>query len=77
MHLLLITIVPMIISTATAPMPNIPLITIPYDSTFRDAANLMNVKKKRKLLVVNDTKVTGIITTTDLVNYLSGLTSIA
>jgi CBS domain-containing protein len=54
-----------------------PLITIPFDSTFRDAVDLMNVKKIRKLLVVNDTKVTGIITTTDLVNYLSGLTSVA
>lgn len=54
-----------------------PIISITPDSTFQDAAILMNQKKIRKLLVIDNGKVVGIITTTDLVNYLSGLTSLA
>jgi len=54
-----------------------PIISITSDSTFQDAASLMNLKKIRKLLVMDNGKVVGIITTTDLVNYLSGLTSLA
>lgn len=54
-----------------------PIISITSDSTFQDAASLMNFKKIRKLLVMDNGKVVGIVTTTDLVNYLSGLTSMA
>ncbi len=46
-----------------------PLITITSDSPFRNAADLMNSRKIRKLPVVDDEQVVGIITVTDLVNH--------
>lgn len=46
-----------------------PLITITSDSSFWDAANLMNSRKIRKLLVIDDEEVLGIITVTDLMNH--------
>ncbi|NMI81914.1 MAG: CBS domain-containing protein [Candidatus Nitrosopumilus sp. MTA1] len=46
-----------------------PLITIPSDSNFWNAADLMNSNKIRKLPVVDDTQVVGIITVTDLINH--------
>ncbi len=46
-----------------------PLITITSDSPFWNAADLMNSRKIRKLLVVDDEQVVGIITVTDLMNH--------
>lgn len=46
-----------------------PLITITSYSHFWNAADLMNSRKIRKLLVVDDVQVVGIITVTDLINY--------
>ncbi|MCH8916288.1 MAG: CBS domain-containing protein [Thaumarchaeota archaeon] len=46
-----------------------PLITITSDSHFGNAADLMNSRKIRKLLVVDDEQVVGIITITDLINH--------
>ena len=50
-----------------------PLVTINLNESILSAANLMSSKKIRKLAVVEDEKVIGIITSTDLVNQL-GLT---
>ncbi len=46
-----------------------PLITITSYSHFWNAADLMNSRKIRKLLVVDDDQAVGIITVTDLINY--------
>lgn len=48
-----------------------PLETINSNEFILVAANLMSSKKIRKLAVVNDDKVIGIITSTDLVNQLA------
>ena len=48
-----------------------PLETINSKESILVAANLMSSKKIRKLAVVNDDKVIGIITSTDLVNQLA------
>jgi CBS domain-containing protein len=48
-----------------------PLETINSNESILVAANLMSSKKIRKLAVVNDDKVIGIITSTDLVNQLA------
>ena len=48
-----------------------PLITINSDESIMSAANLMTTKKIRKLAVVNDGTIVGIITSTDLVSQLS------
>ena len=48
-----------------------PLVTIDSDETILAAAKLMTTKKIRKLAVVNDQKVIGIITSTDLVSQLA------
>ncbi len=47
-----------------------PLVTIDSNESILDAANLMSSKKIRKLPVIEDEKVIGIITSTDLVNQL-------
>ena len=47
-----------------------PLVTINSNESILAAANLMSSKKIRKLAVVEDEKVIGIITSTDLVNQL-------
>ena len=47
-----------------------PLVTINLNESILSAANLMSSKKIRKLAVVEDEKVIGIITSTDLVNQL-------
>ena len=47
-----------------------PLITINSNDSILDAAKLMVDKKIRKLGVIEDGKIVGIITTTDLVNQL-------
>jgi CBS domain-containing protein len=46
-----------------------PLITIPSNSQFWIGADLMNSRKIKRLVVVDDEKVVGIITVTDLVNH--------
>ena len=48
-----------------------PLITINPDESILAAADLMSSKKIRKVAVVEDDKVIGIITSTDLVNQLA------
>jgi len=48
-----------------------PLQTIKSDDSILDAANLMSSKKIRKLVVTENGKVVGIITSTDLVNQLA------
>jgi CBS domain-containing protein len=47
-----------------------PLITITSDSPFSIGADLMNSRKIRRLVVVDDEQVVGIITVTDLVDHL-------
>jgi len=48
-----------------------PLQTIDYNESIVTAAQIMSTKKIRKLVVVNDDKVVGIITSTDIVNQLA------
>ncbi len=48
-----------------------PLATINLDESILVAANMMSSKKFRKLAVVENEKVIGIITSTDLVNQLA------
>ena len=48
-----------------------PLVTIDSNETILAAAKLMTSKKIRKLAVVEDSKVIGIITSTDLVSRLA------
>jgi len=48
-----------------------PLATINLNESILDAANMMSSKKIRKLAVVENEKVIGIITSTDLVNQLA------
>jgi len=48
-----------------------PLVTINSNESILVAANLMSSKKIRKLAVVEDEKIVGIITSTDLVNQLA------
>lgn len=48
-----------------------PLQTINSNESILAAANIMSTKKIRKLVVVEESKVVGIITSTDLVNQLA------
>lgn len=48
-----------------------PLITIPGSETLKSAAVAMSTKKIRKLVVVDDGEIVGIITSTDLVSEFS------
>ena len=48
-----------------------PLFSIDSDESVRIAADLMHERKIRKLPVIDDEKVVGIITATDIVNLLS------
>ena len=48
-----------------------PLVTIDSNATILTAAKLMTDKKIRKLAVIEDSKVIGIITSTDLVSRLA------
>ncbi|MFB5630531.1 MAG: CBS domain-containing protein [Nitrosopumilaceae archaeon] len=48
-----------------------PLVTINSNESILAAANLLSSKKIRKLAVVDDKKVVGIITSTDLVNQIA------
>jgi len=53
-----------------------PLQTINSNESILVAANLMSTKKIRKLVVVEDGKVVGIITSTDLVNQLAKMKNV-
>ena len=48
-----------------------PLITVSANDSIKSAADLMSSKKIRKLAVVEDSKVIGIITSSDLVTQLA------
>lgn len=48
-----------------------PLLSINSDESVRNAADLMFERRVRKLPVLNDDKVVGIITATDIVNLLA------
>lgn len=58
------------IDTPVRRVMSFPLITITSDSTFRDAADLMSLKKIRKLVVVDKNKMVGIITATDIIEHI-------
>ena len=53
-----------------------PLQTINSNESILVAADLMSTKKIRKLVAINDGKVVGIITSTDLVNQLAKMKNI-
>ena len=57
------------IDTPVRRVMSTPLITITSDSPFWVGADLMNSRKIKRLVVVDDKKVVGIITITDLVNH--------
>lgn len=50
-----------------------PLVTINSNESILSAANLMSTKKIRKLAVIDDGKIVGIVTSTDLVNKFAAL----
>jgi CBS domain-containing protein len=57
------------IDTPVRRVMSTPLITITSDSSFQIGSDLMNSRKIKRLVVVDDEKVVGIITITDLVNH--------
>lgn len=57
--------------TPVGKVASMPLQTIGSNESILDAAKQMSSKKIRKLVVVENTKVIGIITSTDLTNQLS------
>ena len=57
--------------TPVGKVASMPLQTIGSNESILDAAKQMSSKKIRKLVVVENTKVVGIITSTDLTNQLS------
>jgi len=59
------------IDTPIEKVASYPLVTINSNESIISAANLMSSKKIRKLAVVEDSKITGIITSTDLVNQIA------
>jgi CBS domain-containing protein len=59
------------LETPVGKIASMPLQTIGPNESILDAARKMSSKKIRKLVVVEDVKVIGIITSTDLVNRLS------
>ena len=58
-------------NTPVEKVASFPLLTINSTDSILDAAKVMSDKKIRKLAVVEEGKVVGIITKTDLVNQLS------
>jgi len=66
-----ITVQKLPLDTPIDKVASYPLATINLNESILVAANLMSSKKIRKLAVVNDDKVIGIITSTDLVNQLA------
>lgn len=61
------------LDTPVGKITSTPLQTIGPNESILDAAKQMSTKKIRKLAVVEDTKVVGIITSSDLVNQLSAI----
>ena len=59
------------LDTPVGKIASTPLQTIDPNESILDAAKQMSSKKIRKLAVVEDTKIVGIITSSDLVNQLS------
>ena len=59
------------LDTSVENIASFPLMTIDSSDSILNAAKTMSEKKIRKLAVVEDGKVVGIITSTDLVNQLS------
>ena len=59
------------ITTPIKQIMSSPLISINSDETIRTAADLMHARGIRKLPVIDDDKVVGIITSTDIVNLLA------
>ena len=59
------------ISSPVKQIMSSPVLTVNYDETVRTAADLMHEKGVRKLPVIQDDKVVGIITATDIVNLLA------
>jgi len=59
------------LETPVEKIATFPLLTISFDNSLLDAAKLMSEKKIRKLAVVENGKIVGIITSTDLVNKLA------
>jgi len=59
------------ITTPIKQIMSSPLISINSDETVRTAADLMHARGIRKLPVIDDDKVVGIITSTDIVNLLA------
>ncbi len=59
------------LDTAIDKVASYPLATINLNESILDAANMMSSKKIRKLAVIENEKVIGIITSTDLVNQLA------
>ena len=59
------------LDTAVDKIASFPLLTINSTDSILDTAKVMSDKKIRKLAVVEEGKVVGIITSTDLVNQLS------
>jgi len=57
--------------TSVEKVASFPLVTIPQNDSIIAAASLMSSKKIRKLAVVEDGNVIGIITSTDLVTQLA------
>ncbi|MDH5415977.1 MAG: CBS domain-containing protein [Nitrosopumilus sp.] len=59
------------ISTPIKQIMSSPLLSINSDESVRNAADLMHEREVRKLPVISDDKVVGIITATDIVNLLA------
>ena len=59
------------ITTPVKQIMSFPLLSIGSDESVRTAADLMHDRKIRKLPVVDDETVVGIVTATDIVNLLA------
>ena len=46
------------------------VVTVPSDSTIKEVAEILSKKEFHALPVVDDGRLVGIVTTTDLINYL-------
>lgn len=64
------------VDTPVYKVASYPLQTINSDESIVVAADLMSAKKIRKLVVINDGKVVGIITSTDIVNQLAKMKNV-
>lgn len=61
------------LDTPVGKVASVPLQTIDSNQSILDAAVIMSSKKIRKIAVIEDSKVIGIITSSDLVNQLSAI----